>query len=285
MKKDFDKILTERPSRGGCGKERIRENRHETRQKLKDAAFDEDIESQDFRSMGRVHSSHGHGDRKESSCNYGPLYRYLKKQIGKSWNDVYSDIKNNIKLNNWDVNFILGRVETNTYMDGDTIMIGGYTHYPIHEAYYELFYVDPRDGTLQFVASKNRYRRNKNTPRNNCYIDKKNPLVQYHKMNGIWYEIKMREATELEKTSRRFKYNNDSSFYMVEDKLVDEIKRESNIPYLYAYYAEDLFWKICHVLFDGPYLPISKRQISSKEIKRIESLINERDNRTMKKAV
>lgn len=270
--------MTERASRGGCGKERTRANRHRTRQMCNQMSFNDDIESDNFRGMKKVHSVHGYGDTKEHSINTGPLKRYLRSKVGQSWNDVYSEIKNNVNFGRQ--NIIEWVVETNTYMDGDTVMVAGYKHAPVHSHCWDIFYVDPRDGSLQFAPMANRYRykRKKNEFRDSCYVDKNNLTIQYHKINGIWYEVKMREATEIEKKERHFKYDNGySKFNMTDNRLVKEIRDNTDNSYVYAYYAEDYFWKLCNKLFYGSYLPVSKRQISSKEIKRIESLIKNRD--------
>lgn len=270
--------MTERASRGGCGKERIRDNRHRTRQKCNQMSFDEDIESDNFRGMKRVHSVHGYDNTKEHSMNTGPLKRYLRSNIGRPWNDVYSEIKKNINFARIDIVEYL--VETSTYMDGDTVMISSYVHYPVNKYYRSVFYVDPRDGTLQYASGNGKYRKSKKKFRDTCYFDKNNMTVQYHKINNLWYEIKMREANQEEKESRHFKYDNGYSKYnMTDNKLVQEIRDNTDKFYAYAYYAEDQFWLICNTLFYGSYLPISKRQISSKEVKRIESLIKIRDEK------
>src|SRR5271165_2006931 len=77
MKKDFFHVLLERSRLGGHGD---RKGRHV---KWEDAPTKQ--------SMKRSHK-----DTKSLNENLKPLKRYLEKQVGRAWNAVYSDIRENL---------------------------------------------------------------------------------------------------------------------------------------------------------------------------------------------
>jgi len=117
------------------------------------------------------------------------------------------------------------------------------------------------------------------------YIDSKKPLVQYHCINGIWYEIKLREASASEKKEKSFgeyRRNYNRATFMLETEwcriynnaIVDQLVENHREALVFE---RDNVWELCVSLFRGHYLPISKRQISSKEIRLVKELMEERD--------
>ncbi len=291
MKEWFDKILVERPRVGGCGKERIRQNRR--------AAKADPENAMQFRSMTKIHSSKGYDDRKELNENLKPLRRFLRSRLGKPWNNVYSEIMAGLNLNNavqyhvWQHLIKLGEVETNTFMQGNTVMIGsGGEPRPVGSySWQDEFYVHPKTGLLcvelkqPSITRKNRIKDNWDA---NRYIDESNPLIQYHKINNLWYEIKLRPATKEEKAKGTFGswvevWNNKIGRYINEWRSISSNSLAEQIIGTKTYYwkADQWLWGDCTRVFGGNYLPIvgSKRQISSKEISRIEALMQQRDRR------
>lgn len=295
MKKYMNKILVERPRVGGVGKENSRRNRRETKQTLRDVdgstAPETDIWS--FHAMKRVHTSlpGSYDDKKQLNENLQPLRRFLQSRIGKPWNEVYSEIMANLNLNNavqYHVYQHLTRdrmVETNTYMSksGKIVAVTPYGPQVITDNWQPTFYVDPNDGTLQLSTACTRhiYRYRKDAPNKNGYYDKKNLLVQWHKIKGVWFEFDMRRATDLEMAEQRF-----GRYEMVKAWPSDAHKKTWIGEY--SVFLEQIInenpkwqhwnrWAVIRRLFGDYLLPISKRQISSKEVRRIEKLIAERD--------
>lgn len=289
MREDFDKMLTDRPRQGGCGNQRIRENRHETRQACDRMTYGEEVETNDFHNMKRLHSCKGWGDRKDFEYNRSLLVRYLKKNVGRKWDDVYSELSNALNHQNNSIHYHALRdvvsllVETRTRMEGDRIVSSDISGYIVTSFnYYDVFYVDPRDGTLQF-SPKKKFRSNKNEKSKNWYSDPRNRKIQYGKLNGIWYEIEFREATKEEKKDRNFLY--DTGHPMEYNLKVQEIYDNDDTKNMYffgGYCRPKDMYNYCAKKFGGAYLPIRKRQISSKEIRRIESLIEIRDSHKKK---
>lgn len=295
MRKDISKILVERPRVGGVGKENSRRNRRETKQALRDiddsVAPETDVWS--FHAMKRVHTSlpGSYDDKKQLNENLQPLRRFLDSRIGKPWNEVYSEIMQNLNLNNsvqYHVYQHLTRdrmVETNTYLSKSGKVIANTPWGPtwVGDRWYATFYVDPIDGTLQkcenSLKARNRY--NKQVPNKNGYFDKKNPLVQWHKVKGVWYEYNMRRATAEELSEQRFgRYENTRCY---EKKTSTRVWIGEYSVFLEQIIADNPRWQhwnrwaVIRNLFGDYLLPISKRQISSKEVKRIEASIIARD--------
>ena len=303
MKKYFDKILVERPRTGGCGKERSRQNRHETRRICKSIPFEEDWDTPDFRGMKRVHTSkpNSYDDKKQLNENLNPLRRFLNSRIGQPWDKVYSEIMSGLNMNNavqyhvWQHLIKFGEVQTKTYMEGNTVMASGVIGPESMTTSYgrEEFYVDPRDGTLRKTKKRPRYRREKEMS-NSSYYDPKNPLIQFHKIGEVWYEFKFREATAEEKQQKSFGYmGRDFSNLTMKwewkwrplhgDKFVKQIVDGKGFDPNH-HYNHGRLWTVCEGLFGGPYLPIEKRQISSKDVRKVEEMIKERNRKLSRKA-
>jgi hypothetical protein len=305
MRQDMAKILVERPRYGGCGKKNSRNNRHLTRRVCKDMTIDTDLETPNFRGMKRVHTPklNSYEDKKKLNENLKPLRRFLDSCIGRPWDDVYSEIMSNLNLNNsvqyhvWQHLIQFGEVQTKTYMEGDTVMAAGVIGpQSMTDASYGQaeFYVDPRDGTLRKTKKiRASWRRPGEGYNETRYYDPKNPLIQYHKVAGIWYEFKFREATDEEKDYKSF--GGFANFYDVSvrswvynkwkplnyNKFVDQIHEDKVGK---RFYLNGGLWGNCDMLFGGNYLPLSKRQISSKEIRKVESLMAERDRKISRRA-
>jgi len=199
----MDKVLVERPRRGGCGKERIRQNRR--------AAKADPENAEQFRSMTKIHSSKGYDDRKELNENLKPLRRFLRSRVGQYWDKVYSEIMAGLNMKNaaqyhvWQHLIQLGEVQTKTYMQGNTVMVAnGYDPYSVGGRGFgrEEFYVHPKTGTLCVTERipKSSYRYNRNEPNPDVYIEPEDRFTQYHRIEGIWYEMKFRESTRTEKS-------------------------------------------------------------------------------------
>ena len=295
MRKDMSKVIVERPRLGGVGKENSRRNRRETKMTLRDVdgstAPETDVWS--FHGMKRVHTSlpGSYDDKKQLNENLQPLRRFLDSRIGKPWDEVYSEIMQNLNLNNavqYHVYQHLTRdrmVEANTYLSKTGKVMANTPYGPrwVGDNWLPTFYVDPTNGTLQktIECSKHRNVYSKDEPNKNGYFDKKNPLVQYHKIKGVWYEFGMRRATKEEMSEQRFgRYENTCDWF---SKTRTRVWIGDYSVFLEQIIADNPRWQhwnrwaVIRRLFGDYLLPISKRQISSKEVRRIEKLIAERD--------
>jgi len=307
MREDIKSVLNERGKGGSTlGRDTARHYRRTSKHKL---AIDP--EGDKFLHDTKV-SRHDHIDlyaeAKYSKINTNPLERYLRSRIGDDWDQVYSDIKAKTKgywANGYSTNGSIDRllerfVELSTYMDGERMMCRTYFDRPINIwDCGTAFYVDPRDKTLQPLPAQpsliNRYRR-KIEPNKNRYISG-NPLVQYHKIRALWYEIKLREPTPDEIERRQFGYygtapningsrpNNREWFPVEYNQIASSISNSpEGDPHNYRHYSSGgTLWCNCQRDF-GPqiyhsksYYPYSKRQLSTKETRQVLKLIEERD--------
>ncbi len=150
-----------------------------------------------------------------SGFNYNALKRWLRAQVGRKWDDVYSELskaypKNSSKTDPtmfW--NSVKYEVYTKTRMDpvhGVLVSGSGGEHRPESGLYrqdrYNL-YVHPETGIL-CIAQYKKSKHNRDFYNNEKYMDPLNHLIQYHKIGDSWYEIHLREATELEKKHQTF---------------------------------------------------------------------------------
>jgi hypothetical protein len=190
MRVDMFKIIVERP-RGGAGRA--------TRSR-KRLSKDGDLPTKIGVSR---HMWLTHAKSKWLSENLRPLERYLGKQVGRPWNNVYSEISatltpgNPVKehvrqhLRDFVVRKVVIDRETGEWMDGSARSFwrqNGYWHQP--------FYVDPDDGLLK--SSEKRWkamglapkpwkqRRKPNADPNVRVLDKSREV---RCIEGVWYEL------------------------------------------------------------------------------------------------
>ena len=287
MRDDFSKILVERPRVGGEGKKHTRRNRRETKQTLRDASTDTDVDVWSFHSMKRLHTStpNSWDDKKQLNENLNPLYRYLDKQVGRKWDDVYSEIMANINLNNavqfhvWQHLIDLGMVETKTWIERNKVMHHGYFGpEEMRGGYRVAYFVDPNDGVLRKYDRTPRYRTNHCKKHTDRFYDKKNPLEYFYKLNGIWYKFGLRKPTadELKKSEfgKYYRYYDPYQRLWVTKWLADNCKFFHQIHKPHAYTKT---WDNVDIYFGCKMLPITKQQLGKKEIKRLEAEIAKRN--------
>ena len=290
MRKDMNKVIVERPRIGGVGKENTRLNRHETKQTLGHMDDVDEVDVVSFHAMKRLHTQKPNSwdDKKQLNENLAPLHRFLQSRVGQPWNKVYSEIMQNLNLNNsvqYHVYQHLTRdrmVETNTYMSKSGKIVAQTPYGPrvIESGYSPTFYVDPRDGTLQNMPNINRrsfYETPEVARKSNHYYDPTDLMIQYHKIDGIWYEYKMRTATDEERKKKDFGQTISwydpwarqwtKKWYREQNKFYAQMLTKKD-----EYVFSDMWYGAKHIF--GDYLmPISKRQLGSKDVKRLEAKI------------
>lgn len=94
MRADMFKVIVERPRRG-VGYYRTLHNEYRAAKKFK---LDEDLEVVDEFCGTKLpmRSRRLHWDFKQLNENLNPLRRYLEKQVGRPWNDIYSEVSKNL---------------------------------------------------------------------------------------------------------------------------------------------------------------------------------------------
>ena len=139
------KVIVERPRRGGRAPER-------TPRGERGAALEELPTKQGMR---RRHVLHG--DEKQLNENLGPLKKFLRKQVGRSWNAVYREISAQLRPSNavkqhvrdhlWDFverYVVLGK-------KGEVFRVPHRRNYVSGRLLPGRLYVHPRSGVLKVV--------------------------------------------------------------------------------------------------------------------------------------
>jgi hypothetical protein len=86
MKNHFDKEITERPRRGGG--DTYGKFRSVDRQRLRDEGYSDDYEDRGQSKMRKIYG----WERKEFNDHLSPVRRWLRKQAGRPWNKVWSEV-------------------------------------------------------------------------------------------------------------------------------------------------------------------------------------------------
>jgi hypothetical protein len=129
MRSDMFKVIVERPRVGGHGVRKGRPPR--------------DVE--DYPSHQGIRRRLGyHG--KEFNEHLGPLRRYLRKQVGRPWNKVYSEICEHLRAGNVVHDHV--RLHVFDYVSDP--------RHPVRGGGFKMFYVDPRTGLLRLSKGRRR---------------------------------------------------------------------------------------------------------------------------------
>ncbi len=133
MRSDMSKVIVERPRRGGS---------HD--RKGRPAREFEDMPSK--QSMKRKHF-----DLKELNENLKPLKRYLHKNVGRPWDKIFSEICENIRMDNAVQKHVRGHVfdyvHRHVTMEGKVVFTRRF--FGEYELWNGDFYVCPKSGILK----------------------------------------------------------------------------------------------------------------------------------------
>lgn len=190
MRKDFIKVLTERPRRGSGMRY------HDVRPR---DLINTDLEDEDNPILDAGYRYPYGWDKKDFSDLIGPLHRYLNSCVGRPWNDVHSEICENLKGRNTVQQHLLDHVKQEVDLelkvDENDRLYHPTSTWRIRngDAVYGL-YVDPRDGILKKAPERPRWRyREPDAP--NGYIMEDGIHIRCD--NGIWYAIVEAARSEL----------------------------------------------------------------------------------------
>lgn len=154
------------------------------------------------------------GERRQSrGLNYEPLQRYLSSQVGRPWNDVYSNVSSALRRTkiaeaHW--SYLLTQcVATRLHIVGSELLWGEWDGalVPMSNERAPKLYVDPRDGRLhRNTAIETRRMRQKRLAAESARemsarMRVLSPIRQLHLLgDGNWWEVKLadvRRAREL----------------------------------------------------------------------------------------
>ncbi len=177
MRHDMSRVLVERPRYGGIW----------TR-KGRPVPFDHLPSKQ---GMQRPYLERG--AYKDLNENLRPLWRFLERQVGRPWNDVYSEIARNLRVTSTVQQHVRDHLPNFVQVNAHGRMpgpLGVGDPWP----WYEPLYVDPADGILKRTGDlpeiqevKRLRRAMHRRPRPSDSLD----VAARHlrKIDGIWYEV------------------------------------------------------------------------------------------------
>jgi len=196
--------------------------------------------------------------------NTNPFFRYLNKQAGRKWDDVYSDISKD------DHNSRLTEL-IDWLVEKDVVIHDGVACYGNDSGWrrwrnveitssrngsYKDMYIDPRDGILKLAPTlPSRPKRDDGWTR--VIHHEKDELIQYHYIDDVWYEIK-------------FRYLDDGDVLKIDgDGKGIHYWRQKSVTHDFLFKSKHVHLCAIYKAYGDHLLPINKRQLNSKDIKRI----------------
>jgi len=179
----MSKVITERPRWGHWMPSR------KTGGRIKPLDAEHEYEDQPKR-LPISWGSQGKIGQKSFSDFLNPLLRYLRKNVGRPWDNVLSDMKSHLDLRSVTGRHVFehieGEVEKNCFIGKDGKVYTSYSHTGVIPVYG--LYVHPRTGLLRWKEGnywKERLKAEKKRKQiTRIRIDETH---SYIKLNGIWY--------------------------------------------------------------------------------------------------
>jgi hypothetical protein len=240
MRPDMKKVVTERPRVGGGYKSPKGDMRAWSRY---------DAEETPKREAIRRKWQSGPGGKVFTDV-LGPLYRYLLKQVGRPWDKVYSEIAQNLPKTSVQNRHVYTHVWQ--FVEKDVVILDGVPCYngggahgrPLYaNRRYQQLYVHPVTGLL--CRARKRYPAH-TPPRIEPGI-KVYPGVQYHKLDGVWYEVIVRPHPRTVEMPGNLRYPL---------SIVDTVLQRRYVS----------LQELVHV-YGGYYIAVSKRRLTRREIR------------------
>lgn len=274
MRSDMKYVLIERPRAGGWAETR------KTGGKIRVEDLDDENDTiRPDASVKRLPTSrlrvYGHA-AKELTDLIGPLRRWVEAQVGRRWDEVYSEacqtLDRRSTMGNHVFEHLLRMVTTNTVLvDGKvmTFLNGGGELREID--YYDFLYVHPKTGILHKAAGKRpRYNWAASTKHKDI-LDGPTDLTRFTREDGIWYLSTYERHL---KPPPLFNYGKDRLLRDLIEKFEAEWDERIEIK-------DRVFYVRRHTKV--AYLRrVSKRQLSTKELQK-QGLVNETNDRPMRR--
>lgn len=207
---------------------------------------------------------------KELSDHLGPLRRWLRSQVGRNWDDVWSEICENLSVHDVMTRHVREHaeyyVQKNCTIDEEGDVCDSKGLKLIGDWRSRDFYVDPCDNTLKVVKSMPRWRPKKRIKK---WFEGKDEWHRYYLLNDIWYEVELKNFPKI--NSKRFSHRNE---VYVHDVVMEANWERGNKKYGGSCKRDCVN---CH---GSEIYAANKRQISKRDIRRLklreryEKLIN-----------
>jgi hypothetical protein len=180
MRKDMSKVVTERPRRGHANKS------NKTGRKLTSAEFEKDDVGPARAPVSRFRQ-YG-SDAKDFSDLIGPLRRSLRKNVGRPWNKVKSELSKTLDRTSMSGRHIWSHIEWEVSEDcfmGEDEKVYARRRWGSPKVATDL-YVHPITGLLCWKPRKRLRRPILEKPLELIQIDENNALTR---IDGIWYHL------------------------------------------------------------------------------------------------
>lgn len=199
MRKDLNKLLCERERRGSKN-----HFRYFRKMKIFSHARGEELEDLPSRESMKCRYNRNY-DRKEFNENLNPLYGFVRKSVGKKWDETYSELCEvfdmSSVINNHILEHLAHTVETKIIEEDSELFYRWYNRalQPVIDKDGPEYYVHPRTGVLlknekyeSYRQRSNRYTKyyksqNGNTDERKVISDS----LEYRLRNGIWFACEM----------------------------------------------------------------------------------------------
>lgn len=270
MRSDMKKVIIERPRVGGYKRPNRKKINH--RIDLDDYGyFDDGYPRRLSAKRDAVPGRYGDGEKSLNDL-LGPIRRFLQKSVGRPWNEVWSEICENNKdyMGEHLKEHVLGYVTVDVFKDEDGTLLVGRNGYPLDLYSRNNYYVDPDTGKLALLSSnRNKY---KYQPPQVQIFEMEDQ--EYYKYDGIWYRVKT-EPIEWEKYRQRNVFG----------KYVSWGDRERPLNLHKDVFFKDLYmswdYYVClnkvRKAYGKDVVCIHKEQANSKECKRLNKMVQERE--------
>jgi hypothetical protein len=227
-------------------------------------------------------------NRKELNENLNPLKGFINSRVGQKWDDVWSEICQEINSNSTVQKHVLDHakdyVETNCYYDNQNrvwtntssgpMLVSPVTYYK----YSSKHYVEPETGILRKVQIIHN-KKKKEKPIDRVEIGNNQQL---HKINGIWYCVTLKEFPKYPLTSDSgYGYQLINNYGLINDVLLNKTlyslsKNKRLIEKTYGYNVKIVDSKnqvtISFLLNNGPNKGLvyaaHKKQLNKKDLKK-----------------
>jgi hypothetical protein len=146
--------------------------------------------------IGMIRDRREHGGHKRLNENLAPLRRYLHKQVGRRWDDVYSEIAANLRVTNTVQQHVRDHIKDYVDLHGQeerwiTVFRSGGGRQRVCVSPWKELYVDPADGILKLNDLKtnrkiNRLREERERPVTSVKLD---AMRELKLIDGVWFEV------------------------------------------------------------------------------------------------
>ena len=175
MRSDMAKVVVEQPRWGS------RNRSLKTARKIRPVEVHEDFDSGPVRASARRWE-------KEFGEHLTPLWRFLRKNLGRPWDKVYSEIRAQLDGRSVTGQHVLDHlrweVETDTFLvDGQPMWQGWGAPKPVSG-----FYVHPRTGILREGPSRRAIWRREKRPQQVVFVESADGNL-FQRINEIWYRV------------------------------------------------------------------------------------------------